>query len=177
MDAADLSLLVDASSAAGALIDGRIAPSTKHKYEALITTMGDFWLKEHGCALTVPVEKNAIVTFFGWLITVKYKRKPAAVSTIRLYKSALVWLYKEHELFVQPEVNQALEALMSGYERKVANLKQRKVANLKHISVGVNLQTREMAAKHTGCTSPAFHYLSFCIGRRRHSQQVRAHWL
>lgn len=43
MDAV-LSLLDDATSAADALIDGRIAPSTKRRYEAMIKTMREFWL-------------------------------------------------------------------------------------------------------------------------------------
>jgi hypothetical protein len=44
-----------------------------------------------------PLDLDVILNFFGWLIEVKHKDKPAAFSTVRQCKSALVWLYKEEK--------------------------------------------------------------------------------
>jgi hypothetical protein len=115
--------LATASSAAGALIDGRIATSTKKRYETSIRVMKTFWSEHFPRRFSVPVDRDAIVSFFGWLIDTKYKDKPAAFSTIRLYKSALVSLYKENNLLLSPDTNQRLESLLDGYQRRVADLK------------------------------------------------------
>ncbi len=73
--------------------------------------------------LTVPVELSAIRNFFGWFTDVKHREKPAAFSTVRQYKSALKWLYEEKEVIIEPAVDQGLETLLSGYKRKVSDLK------------------------------------------------------
>lgn len=64
-----------------------------------------------------------IHSFFGWLIDIKHKDKPVAFSTVRQYKSALVWYYKEHKLIFQPEISQGLETLLNGYKRRVSDHK------------------------------------------------------
>jgi hypothetical protein len=115
--------LASASSAAGVLIEGRIASSTKKRYEASLRVMRSFWTDNYGGRFCIPVNRERIVNFFGWLIDTKYKDKPAASSTIRGYKSALVSLYKERSLQLEPDINQRLESLLVGYQRRVAELK------------------------------------------------------
>ena len=73
----------------------------------------------------MPVQLPDILNFFGWLIDTHFKEKNAAISTIRLYKSALLWYYKEQKLIVDPLVNQGIETLLKGYQRRVADRKSR----------------------------------------------------
>jgi hypothetical protein len=56
----------------------RIAPSTKQRYETMLKSMREFWLKQHRCELTVPVERSTILSFFGYVIDIKHKdaRRP-----------------------------------------------------------------------------------------------------
>ena len=120
-----ISVLSSASSAAAdALIGARVVQNTKRKYQSMIAVMQQYWTDAHGCAFTVPVQLDAILAFFGWLINTKYNDKPASLSTVRMYKSALVWLYKEKKIVMQPAVNQGIESLLTGYKRQVANFKQ-----------------------------------------------------
>jgi hypothetical protein len=117
-------LSASSAAAADALIGARVVQNTKRKYESMIAVMQQYWSEAHGSAFTVPVQLDAILAFFGWLINTKYKDKPAAFSTVRLYKSALVWWYKEKKIVMQATVNQAIESLLNGYKRQVADLKQ-----------------------------------------------------
>jgi hypothetical protein len=118
------SVLLSASSAADALIDGRVVPSTKAGYQRKINIITLFY-EEHldGKIFTLPVEWPDIKSFFGWLIDIKHKDKPAAFSTVRQYKSALVWYYKECKLTLSPDTNQELEIMLNGYQRRVSNYK------------------------------------------------------
>ena len=79
----------------------------------------------HHAAFTVPVKLPDILSFFGWLVDTHFKEKNAAISTIRLYKSALLWYYKEQKLIMDPLVNQGIETLLKGYQRRVADRKSR----------------------------------------------------
>lgn len=117
------SLLSSASSAADALIDARVVKGTKRQYQSKLNLISKFFADTYGNPLAVPVELNAILSFFGWLIETKHKDKPAAFSTVRQYKSALVWYYKEQKTVFQPDVNQGIETLLNGYKRKVSDLK------------------------------------------------------
>jgi hypothetical protein len=112
-----------ASSAAGALIDARVVVHTKRQYQNKIKHIDKFINDTYGHPLTVPVELDVILSFFGWLVDIKHKDKPAAFSTVRQYKSALVWYYEEQKTIFQPEVNQGIETLLNGYKRKVSDLK------------------------------------------------------
>jgi hypothetical protein len=112
-----------AADAADALVDARVVKDTKRQYENRLKLIDAFYRKVHGCPLTVPVELTAIRKFFGWFTDEKHKEKPAAFSTVRQYKSALLWLYKEKEVVLQPEVDQGIETLLSGYKRKVSDFK------------------------------------------------------
>ena len=85
--------------------------------------MKSFWDDNYNGRWCIPVNKERIINFFGWLINSKYKDKPAAISTIRGYKSALVSLYKERDMQMEEETNQRLESLLVGYQRRVADLK------------------------------------------------------
>jgi hypothetical protein len=116
-------LLSSASSAAVALIDARVVKDTKRQYQNKLKHIDQFVSSTYGRGLTVPIDLDVILNFFGWLIEVKHKEKPAAFSTVRQYKSALVWLYKEKKVVFQPEVDQGVETLLKGYKRKVSSLK------------------------------------------------------
>jgi len=119
-----VSVLSCAASAADALIDARVVRGTKANYQGKINLIKQFYSEHlHQDDLTLPVHRDDIHSFFGWLIDTKHKDKPAAFSTVRQYKSALVWYYKEHELIMQPEINQGLETLLNGYKRRVSDYK------------------------------------------------------
>ena len=72
----------------------------------------------------MPVSQDDILSFFCWLVDTKFRDKPAASSTVRLYKSALIWYYNEHKLALEPAINHEIEQLLKGYQRRVAELKQ-----------------------------------------------------
>ena len=113
-----------AADAADALIDARVVASTKANYTGRLKLIRHFFVSElRRSDLTLPVQLNDIQSFFGWLIDIRNKDKPPAFSTVRAYKSALVWYYKEHKLIIDPLIDQGLETLLRGYRRRVANLK------------------------------------------------------
>ena len=113
-----------AASAADALINARVVASTRNNYKGRLKQIRDFYITHlHHADLVLPVYPKEIQSFFGWLTETKHKDKPAAFSTVRSYKSALVWLYKEQKLLIDPLVDQGLETLLKGYRRKVADLK------------------------------------------------------
>ena len=108
---------------ANTLIGERVVPRTKQAYEAKIRTIASYYTERLHQPFTVPVDRDRrddILRFFGWLIDDKHKDKPAAISTVTLYKSALKWHYKEHKLIMAPEVNQELDTLLKGYQRRVS---------------------------------------------------------
>jgi hypothetical protein len=115
-------VLSSASSSADALIGGRVVNATKHQYKGKIRAIQQFYTQQR-LEFNVPVERHEILAFFGWLIDVKHKDKPLAFSSVRSFKSALVWYYKEHKLIMEPEVNQQLETLLNGYKRRVSDFK------------------------------------------------------
>jgi hypothetical protein len=116
------SILSSASSSADALIGGRVVMATKQQYSSKLRAIRQFYT-EHQIEFTLPVQLQEIRAFFGWLIDVKNKDKPLAVSSVRAYKSALVWYYKENKLIIQPDVDQELETLLNGYKRRVSDFK------------------------------------------------------
>jgi hypothetical protein len=116
--------LASASSAAEVLIAGRLAVSTVKRYAASMKVLQQFWSEHYPRSqLAPPLEMESIVNFFGWLIDTKYKENPPAFSTIRGYKSAVVYLYKEQGMTLQPDIDLQLESLLDGYKRRVADLK------------------------------------------------------
>jgi hypothetical protein len=110
-------------SAADALIGERVVPRTKQKYEANIRAIAKLYTEQLHHPFAVPVKRDDILAFFGWLIDQKHKDKPLAISSVTLYKSALKWYYKEQRLIMSPEVNQELDTLLKGYQRRVSDLK------------------------------------------------------
>jgi hypothetical protein len=47
------------------------------------------------------------------------------MSTVRSYKSALVWLHKENRMTLSPDTDLELENFLKGYKRKVADIKSK----------------------------------------------------
>jgi hypothetical protein len=113
----------DDLSAADALIGERVVPQTKRAYTSKINAIQRYYKEELGRDFAVPVQKKHILGFFGWLIDVKHKEEPLSISTVKMYKSALKWYYKEKRLVFDPQVDQQLETLLKGYQRRVSNLK------------------------------------------------------
>ena len=119
-----MSVRASAASSADALIDARVVPRTKATYHSKLNLIKQFYTEHlHYSDLILPVQRADIHDFFGWLIDIKHKDKPAAFSTIRNYKSALGWYYREHNLIMQPEIDKGLEALLMGYKRRVSEYK------------------------------------------------------
>jgi hypothetical protein len=113
-----------AAVAANALIDARVVSSTKANYKGRLKLIRQFYVTDlHHTDLVLPVQLTDIQSFFGWLIDIRHVNKPPAFSTVRSYKSALVWYYKENKLIIDPHVDQGLETLLKGYRRRVADLK------------------------------------------------------
>jgi hypothetical protein len=110
-------------SAADALIGGRIVPRTKLQYQSKIRAIKRYYTEQLHLDFSVPVDRDDILAFFGWLIDVQHKDRPLAISSVHLYKSALGWYYKERRLIMDPTVNQELDTLLKGYHRRVSELK------------------------------------------------------
>jgi hypothetical protein len=113
----------DNLSAADALIGGRVVMRTRQQYEGKIRAMQRYYTDELGREFDVPVVRDDILAFFGWLIDVKHKEDPLSISSVKQYKSALKWHYKERRLIIDPEMNQELDTLLRGYQRRVSELK------------------------------------------------------
>jgi hypothetical protein len=118
-----MSLNIDNLSSADALIGGRIVTRTKQQYEGKIKVINTYYTEHLAQAFAVPVQRDDILGFFGWLIDKKHKDKPVAVSTVMGYKSALKWYYKERKVIMTPEVDQELDSVLKGYTRRVSGLK------------------------------------------------------
>ena len=117
-------VVLTAADAADALIDARVVASTKRNYNGRLRLIKHYYQTElQHPDLILPVRLTEIQGFFGWLIDIKGKDKPPAFSTVRAYKSALVWYYKEHKQIIDPLIDQGLETLLKGYRRRVADLK------------------------------------------------------
>ena len=118
-----LSAATAAAHAADALIDARVVSGTKKKYKGYLASIHRFYTEHLGRIFTLPVDKKDIESFFGWLTEQKRKGKSPAFSTVRQYKSALKWYYKEQQLLMEPVIDQSIELLLGGYRRKVSQLK------------------------------------------------------
>jgi len=105
-------LLSCASSSADALIAGRVVKATTKTYALKVAAIEQFYIQQE-LDFTLPLRVNDILSFFGWLIETKPKPKPLAFSSVRSYKSALLWYYKEKRVVMEPEVNQQLEQSQS----------------------------------------------------------------
>jgi hypothetical protein len=114
---------IDNLSAVNALIGGRIVARTKRQYEGRIRAIARYYTEQLGVEFSVPVQRDDILGFFGWLIEDKHKNEPLAFSSVKMYNSALKWWYKEHKLIIAPEVNLELDTLLKGYQRRVSELK------------------------------------------------------
>lgn len=114
-----VSALSVASSSADALISGRVVAGTKKAYQSTMQRI-QTWYTQNNLDFRLPVKRDEIKSFFGALTDTD---PPLSVSTVKGYKSALVWYYKEHGMVLDPETNQQLQTLMKGYKRKVATLK------------------------------------------------------
>ena len=68
-------------SAADALIGERVVLRTKQSYESKVKAIAAYYTERLHRPLTVPVQRDDILGFFGWLIDEKHKNKPAAIST------------------------------------------------------------------------------------------------
>jgi hypothetical protein len=112
------------TAAADELIGARVSPGTQKGYKSCIKQIGEYFITQlHHPTLTIPVSSSDILSFFGWLVQSKFGDKPAANSTIRSYKSALKWLYKEQKVIMEDSVDQGIETLLQGYKRRVADWK------------------------------------------------------
>ena len=119
-----MATLASSVAAADALIGARVVSSTQKGYKSCIRQIERYFITElHHTSFTVPVQSVDILSFFGWLVNHKFKAKPAASSTIRSYKSALKWYYKEQKVTMEQPLDQAIETLLQGYMRKVADWK------------------------------------------------------
>jgi hypothetical protein len=113
------------AAAAEQLIGARVVKKTQQRYRCCLKQIEEYFVTHlHYASLTVPLPQGDILRFFGWLTTVKFKPpKLAANSTVRSYKSALKWYYKEKKVTMEPDVDQAIETLLQGYQRTVAQEK------------------------------------------------------
>lgn len=119
-----MATLASSAAAADALIGARVVSSTQKGYRSCIKQIEAYFTTQlHHSAFTVPVALSDILSFFGWLVESKFSAKPAAASTIRSYKSALKWFYKEQKIIMEQSVDQGIETLLQGYLRRVADWK------------------------------------------------------
>lgn len=98
--------------------------STKKGYNSCIKQLREYYVTELGRRdIALPVREGDIIGFFGWLVDTKFKDKPASPSTVRHYKSALLWYHGEHKQYLDPHIDREIELLLKGYQRRVADLK------------------------------------------------------
>jgi hypothetical protein len=108
------------SLAATAMVQGRVVVKTKRSYLSKIKAMTKFFQRQ-SIPFVLPLPTQPTLDFFGSLICSDQHK---AFSTIRGYKSALSWYYKEQTQIIDPTLNLSLENFLQGYKRKVSDLKQ-----------------------------------------------------
>jgi hypothetical protein len=117
-----LSVADTSAAAAERLIGRRVVQKTQQRYQCCLKQIDHYFVTHlHYTTFIVPVLLDDILRFFGWLTTVHFKPpKLAAISTVRSYKSALKWYYKEKKVTMDPLVDQGIDTLLQGYQRTVA---------------------------------------------------------
>lgn len=101
--------------------EGRVVADTQKAYSLKIDAIKEYY-QQHNLVFTLPLASREILSFFGWYIT-SNNNNGKAFSTVRGYKSALVWYYKQQNRIIDESLNLELENFLAGYKRKVSQLK------------------------------------------------------
>ena len=152
------SALARSHAAAQNMVDGRVVAKTRVLYQSKMKQMQK-WFEVHHLDFTLPFNSKDTISFFGSLID--RDGKSLAFSSVRAYKSALKYHYKEHRLVFDETLEIDLENFLKGYKRKVSDMKlageidvfegkhhitftsTRRLPSYLHISM-MNLQLRQM---------------------------------
>jgi hypothetical protein len=100
----------------------RIVEGTKSQYRCKIKLITAWFEKSH-LEFKLPLSPENTLSFFGQLITPTPPKKQPAFCTVRGYKSALIWYYRENGMIIDENFNSALEDFLSGYKRMVSEWK------------------------------------------------------
>jgi hypothetical protein len=112
---------------------------TKQNYKSKIGIM-TAWMQCHApdCVnddeLIVPVKKEPVLQFFGYLCgdassldqsNQTQNDKPMSISNVKGYRSALVDLYKQKFIKLDPTLDVELKSVLDGYDKLINDLKKR----------------------------------------------------
>ena len=135
---------MEGRAAAEQIQNGRVLKGTRHLYNLRLKKMVEYFranipeaLDEDG-KIRVPIQTEHCLEFFGSIYQIPNQRDGIegeeqgeheeqairAVSTLGGYRSAVVFLYKEHSMKIQTTLDVGLSNFMQGYKRKVGELKQ-----------------------------------------------------
>ncbi|KAF0730381.1 hypothetical protein Ae201684P_013259 [Aphanomyces euteiches] len=137
----------------------RTNSSTKRAYASKIRVMTAWLCKSypdvvsHDESIQLPLPKDAILGFFGHLCKQAHQcdkdgestsHQPMSVSCVKGYRSALVDLYRNRKLEIDPNVDGELRRVLDGYDKTINSLKQRGIMDInegkRHLkSKGYNL--------------------------------------
>lgn len=112
---------------AATVMSNCVVEGTKVKYASKLKMMRKFFhqkqIEQHG---TLPFIAANVMKFFGYLAgkDTQESKKPMAVSTMRSYKSALKYAYREKKIPFPIELDDELEQFLDGWTREVSSLKQ-----------------------------------------------------
>jgi hypothetical protein len=127
------------------MISRRVTPETSRGYRKKLLTFGK-WLEGKGNLVdsdgypTLPVQIGLTIQFFGSLLkprleedaifgtprqALKDKGGHYSASHVGGYKSALVWLYTEKKMAMDPLLSKEINLLLSGYRKATAEWKQK----------------------------------------------------
>lgn len=146
MDSSNLHNCVNAAITAKSMIDKRITEGTRKTYRSKLNKLNS-WICLHYPELFNPEEKSLILplpetaltieifqNFFGslamWNDPAVYPEprtdlpsKPISYTSLRLTKSAFVWLHLEQNLRVWNQLDTALENQLQGYQKQMGDWK------------------------------------------------------
>lgn len=120
--------LQSASNKAQSVMDNCVVSATKKLYESKMKSMRSFFVT-HGLEpdLKPPFNTENVLKFFGSLANKTDKsgaKKPLAISTMRLHKSALKFEYRRLKVTFPLELDEEIETFLDGYVREISVLKQ-----------------------------------------------------
>jgi hypothetical protein len=144
-----VSVIQESTAEANKMVDQRISETTKSRYKGRIKTMKEWVIEMYNIhKWKVPLEADIVKAYFGSLINQPASRKKqVSVSVIQGTKSALRWRYQEHGVTIEAELDRYINHFISGYKRKIADLKQSGKMKLKEGKSPLSFSNYKMLAQ------------------------------
>ena len=164
----DVEADVDGALIAENLQEKRTCTKTKKNYESNVKQAVQWFKKHHRrCltanekSLTVPIKRGPLMEFFGYLSRDAHKRQslngpeeltadmhePLSPHTLQGYRSAIVDLYTQKNMTLEPEVNLLLHNTLEGYEKLCRQLRLKALMKIREGKSAITISGYQMIAE------------------------------